>query len=157
MKKHKFNWVDGLVIVVIVLLIAGTCVKFLVLDRDTGAEKGVTFTYDLRIAGLRDVTVNALQVGDTVYDNTGKGAVGVITDIAVSDAVTNINYPDGTVRQGTIEDRYDVVLTLSVSGTVSGDSYEVGTYDIQVNSSDTYFTKYSIWMATVTAIHGPDA
>ncbi len=151
MKKHKPTWVDGLVIALILLLIAGTCLRFLVLDSSVTGED-VTFSYVLQISGIRQVTVDSLQVGDTVYDDSGKGAVGVISDISVTQATTTYTNDDGTISEAEIEDRYTVYLTVTASGTVTNGSYEIGTYDIQVNSSNTYFTKYSIWSATVWSI-----
>ncbi len=151
MKKHKPTWVDGLVIALILLLIAGTCLRFLVLDSSVTGED-VTFSYVLQISGIRQVTVDSLQVGDTVYDDSGKGAVGVISDISVTQATTTYTNDDGTISEAEIEDRYTVYLTVKASGTVTDGSYEIGTYDIQVNSSNTYFTKYSIWSATVWSI-----
>jgi len=151
MKKHKFTWIDGLVLAVVVLLIAGTCVKFLV--RGTGkTSTEETFTYELLISGIRQVSADALQVGDAVYDNEGKGLVGTITDISISPAETNITLTDGSIQRGTIEERYDVVLTISAEGSFADGHYQTGTYDIQVNQVDTYFTKYSIWSATVLSV-----
>lgn len=152
MKKHKFNWVDGLILAVVLLLIAGTAVKFLVRDTTSVKKEQVDFQYQLLIHGVRDVTVDSLQVGDTVFDNEGKGAVGVISDIAVSEAPTIISRADGTMVQGVMEDRYDVVLTLDAQGEPANRTYKIGTYEIKVNQSSTYFTKYSIWSAKIIAI-----
>ncbi len=152
MKKHKFNWVDGLVIVVVLLLIAGTAVKFLVKDTTNINKAQEQFQYQLLIHGVRDITVDALQVGDTVYDNEGKGAVGVISNIEVSDAPYVVSRPDGTMVQGTMEDRYDVVLTLDAQGEPTDQTYKIGTYNIKVNQVSTYFTKYSVWSGKIVSI-----
>lgn len=152
MKKHKFNWVDGLILAVVLLLIAGTAVKFLFMDTTSIKKDQVDFQYQVLIHGVRSVTVDALQVGDTVYDNEGKGAVGVISDIQVADAPANISLPDGTITQGTLEDRYDVTLTLDAQGEPVGKTYKIGTYNIKVNQNSTYFTKYSIWSAKIVSI-----
>lgn len=152
MKKHKFHWVDGLILAVVLLLIVGTAVKFLVMDTTSLKKDQVSFQYQVLIRGVRQVTVDALQEGDTVYDNEGKGAVGVISAIAVEDATTNIGLPDGTIVEGATEDRYDVTLTLDAAGEPEGKTYKIGTYNIKVNQTSTYFTKYSIWSATIVSI-----
>ena len=152
MKKHKFNWVDGLILAVVVLLIAGTAVKFLVKDNTSVKKEQADFQYQILIHGVRDITVNALQVGDTVYDNEGKGAVGVINNIEVTDAPCIISRSDGTLVEGTMEDRYDVVLTLDAQGEPTDQSYKIGTYKIKVNQYSTYFTKYSIWSGRIMSI-----
>ena len=45
MKKHRFSWIDGLIIAVVLVLIAGTCVKFLVKDKTSATRQTVSFTY----------------------------------------------------------------------------------------------------------------
>lgn len=157
MKKHKFHWIDGLVLAVVVLLIAGTCLKFLVLDTTSVKKETVDFSYQIRIANLRQYTVEALQVGDTLYDNEGKGQVGVIEEIAVEDAVSSVSYPDGTFTQVPVEGRFDVTLTLRAQGVPEDGTYKVGTYTIKVNQENLYFTKYSIWNGSVVGITGAES
>lgn len=152
MKKHKFTWIDALVIVVVVVLVAGTFLKFFVKDTTSVTLETVPFTYQIKIDSVRQCTVDTLQVGDTVYNNDGKGAVGTISAIEILPSTTLFNAPDGTIQRVEKEDRYSVILTLSADGVPTGSTYKVGTYTIQVNESNLYFTKYSIWNATTYAI-----
>lgn len=152
MKKHKFTWIDGLVILVVLVLLAGTCIKFLFNDKTAVTAEESTFQYQLEINGIRQISVDCLQVGDILYDNEGKAEVGTIIAIDVAPAETVIIQDDGTLVQGTSENRYDVVLTLEAQGTKEAGYYQVGTYDIKVNQYSTYFTKYSIWSATVISL-----
>lgn len=157
MKKHKFTWIDGLVIAVAVLLIAGTCVKFLLVDKTDVTRQTVPITYQIQIQGVRQFTVDALQVGDTVYEKEGKGAVGVIENVTVEPGHSAAPYPDGTARDVTMEDRYDVTVTISADAVLDGSVYRVGVYGIRVGHEGEYFTKYSIWHGTVSAIFGADS
>lgn len=157
MKKHKFTWLDGLVIAVAVLLIAGTCVKFLLVDKTDVTRQTVPITYQIRIEGVRQFTIDALQAGDTVYEKEGKGAVGVIENITVEPGHSAAPYPDGTARNVETEDRYNVTLTLSADAVLEGSVYRVGVYGICVGHETEYFTKYSVWHGTVSAILGADS
>lgn len=157
MKKHKFTWIDGLVIAVVVLLIAGTCVKFLVADKTVVTRETIPITYQIKIQGVRQFTIDALQVGDTVYEKEGKGAVGVIENITVEPGQSTAPYPDGTARSVETEERYDVTVTLSADAVLDGSVYRVGVYGICVGRETEYFTKYSIWHGTVSAILGADS
>ena len=152
MKQHKFNWVDGVVIAVILLLIAGTVLKFVVLDPNARQKQTVDFTYQVEINGVRQYTVDALQVGDTLFDDAGKAAVGVIESIETEQAQTVGYMPDGTAVLAPVEDRLDVTLTLRAQGVPEKDFYKVGTYEIKVNQTSLYFTKYSIWSGRVVSI-----
>ena len=154
MKQHKFTWIDGLVLAVIVLLAAGTVVKFLILDPTSRQRETVPFSYELKVAGIRQYTLDALQTGDVLYDDEGKGAVGVISEIRAEPSMLQASYPDGTVRRVPQEDRYDVYLTIDAEGVRDGDVYKVGTYTIYVNQNTLYFTKYSTWFGQVTRIFG---
>lgn len=152
MKKHKLNWIDGLVIAVLLLLVAGTCVKFLVMDKTAVTREEVPFTFDVQIKSVRQYTIDALSEGDTLYETEGKGSVGVIQSISYEPAISTASYPDGTTREVPMEDRYDVTLTVSAQGTRHGDSYQVGTYDIGVGRETSYFTKYSTWGGTIISL-----
>lgn len=157
MKKRKYNWVDGLIVVVVLLLIVGTCVKFMGRDVRSTKTPATAFSYELSVRGVRQITVDALQEGDIIYDNAGKGTVGVISAMEAVPAVENAGYPDGTIREMQLEDRFDVTLTIEAEGTVADGAYRIGTYDIKVNHSDIYFTKYAIFTARVVKIPGAAA
>jgi hypothetical protein len=152
MKKHKFNWIDGLVLAVVVLLIAGTCFKFLGNNYTSKRQEQVDFTFDLRIDGVRQFTVDAIQPGDTIYDSSAKVALGTITAVSASPAETTVSYPDGTLRKATLEDRYDVIVTVESQGVRNDGVLQVSTCDIQINRTATYYTKYSIWSAQLVAL-----
>jgi len=153
MKKHQFTWIDGLVIAVVLLLIAGTCFRFLSPDTvGAVADDSTEFQYQLKISNVRSYTVDALQVGDELYNSAGKGNVGVISDISVSDAVTTYAEDDGTVLETKNLNHYDVVLTISAKGRIENGLHKIGTYTLLINQSASYFTKYSAWGASIISI-----
>ena len=153
MKKHQFTWIDGLVIAVVILLIAGTCFRFLSPDTASAvANDSTEFQYQLKISNIRSFTVDAIQIGDTVYNTAGKGSVGVITDIAVTDAVTTYSEDDGTIIQTTNLDHYDLVLTITANGRIENGLHKIGTYTLLINQNASFFTKYSAWSASIISI-----
>lgn len=152
MNKHKFTWIDGLIIAVIVVLIAGSFVRFFVKDTTSAAQQTVPFTYQLKLSNVRGYTADSLQVGDTVYDNEGKGAVGVISDIHVEPAAITYTSLNGEILQTQAEDYYDITLTLSADGVAVDNTYKVGTYTLRINQKSIYFTKYSEWIAHIISI-----
>lgn len=152
MKKRKFTWIDGLVIAVVLLLITGTCIKFFVKDTTSVTQETVEFSYKIKIYEIRQFTVDALRIGDLVYGSEGKGEVGVISDIAVEPAETTYTDSKGQVHETIIEGKYNVTLTLNAQGTQTDSIYKVGTYEIKMNKSSSYFTKYSAWSASIIEI-----
>lgn len=153
MKKHKFTWFDGLIALIVVALIAGTCVKFLLLDKTTVSKPTEEVHYTVTIRCVRQYTVDALQVGDTLFESEGKGAIGVISDIEVAQNEYAVACYDGTVKTGGQENRYDVILHITADGTVANGHYEIGTYDIYNNLQTAFFTKYSTWSGYVSSLN----
>ena len=86
-KKGRFNIIDGIVILVIVVIIAGAVYKFHGLDKTSKNVNMQTVTYQMKIEALRDYVFNNIKVGDTVYDYTSNNAIGTITNIEWDDAV----------------------------------------------------------------------
>lgn len=152
MKNRKFTWIDGLVIAVLVLLIAGTCVKFFSNDPHATQQQTRQLTYTMSATAIRGEAVQALQPGDNVYESAGKGYVGTIVDVKATPAVSHLEMADGTLQKMTDEVRYDVVLTISAEGIDAGDHYQIGTYAIRVNRPSVCFTKYTAWDARILSL-----
>lgn len=152
MKERKFKWFHGLVLAVILLLIAGTAVKFLVLDPSSRNKAHLDISYEIKITGVRQYTVDAIEAGDTLYDNSGKGEVGQIAEIRTEQATSLCVFPDGTTDWVPMEDRFDVYLTVRAQAVEDEGEYRVGAYTMRVNQFSTYFTKYSIWSGRIMEI-----
>ncbi len=85
-KKGKFNIIDGIVILVIIVLICGAVYKFRGLDKTKKNTAMTPITYEMTIESLRDYDFENLQVGDTVFDYTSGNAIGTIENIEWKDA-----------------------------------------------------------------------
>ena len=152
MKKHRFTWFDGLILGLILLLLAGTAVKFLVLDPSARQQTAVPFSMELKISGLRQYSVDAIQEGDALYEDAGKAMVGVITGIRAEPAEAEASFPDGTIETVPVEDRFDIYLTVSATGVKKDGIYQIGTYRLRQNDSILFYTKYSIWTGQIRDI-----
>ena len=156
MKKHKFNWVDGLVILLVVLLIAGAVYKFRGNNVTSSAVPMQPVTYTVSISGVRDGMVDAIRVGDAVYDGDSGNAVGTISAVEVNDNRVLIKQDDGTVVWGSREGRYDIVLTIDARAVVNGDTCLVNRiYQLNVGSNRSLYSKYASWTGRITGIEIP--
>lgn len=151
-RKHRLNWFDWLVLLVVVLLIIGTYLKFFVKEETALANRPVEFTYQLEIHGVRQYTVDALAVGDQVYDSAGNTYLGTIQRITTGPMEAELTLSDGTTVPGTVEGHYDVTLELTASGEPVEFGYRVDDYNILVDRWDVFYTKYALWSATVISI-----
>lgn len=151
----KISVIDILVIVIVLIAGAALYVKYGVLETTNVAADTVPVTYTVTIAGVRDFTVDSIQPGDLLYDKNGGGGypVGTITDVAFSNAKKASELADGTLVMGNVEGRYDVVLTVAADGKVSQGRYLVNkTYELNVNSRRTFYTKYSTFEGVISGI-----
>ena len=153
MKKHKFNWVDGLVALLVVLLIAGAVYKFRGNNVTSSVVPTQPVSYTVKITDVRSGMVDAIRERDTVYDGDSGNAVGTIALVEVEDSRALITHDDGTVVWGMEEDRYDLLLTIDAQATVSGDTCLVNRiYQLNVGSNRSLYTKYAAWTGRITSI-----
>jgi hypothetical protein len=151
----KVSIIDFLVVLIAIVLGVALYVKYNVLEVTSVAGKTDTFSYTITIYGAREYAVDGLQIGDALYDKNGSGGntVGSITDKKVTDATKASELLDGTVVMGKYEGRYDITLTITANGAVSGGRYLVNkTYEVNTNSIRNFYTKYCAFEATISEI-----
>ena len=152
MKKSKFrlNWVDLLIVVLVIGLVAGTYMKFRVSDKTSVAEPQTPITYQVLLANVRQGTVDAIQVGDTLYDDDSGRDIGVIQSVDVSPATSLVQDTEGALHWADTDNRFDLILMVEGKGTVSGNSYVINRiYSLNVGSFRQFYTKYSTWQGRI--------
>ena len=153
-RKGKFNIIDGIVILVIIVLICGAVYKFRGLDKTKKNTAMTPITHEFTIESLRNYAFENLQVGDTVYDYTSGNAIGTISNIEWKDAVEPFYTIDGQTVEAPVENRYDAVVTVEAQASESDGVYFVDrTYEICVNSQRKIYTKYVDCTAVITGIN----
>ena len=68
-KNFRLNWVDLLILVLMVGLVAGTYMKFRVSKTTNVVEPQTPITYQVQITNIRKTTVDALREGDALFDD----------------------------------------------------------------------------------------
>ncbi|MCI8538344.1 MAG: DUF4330 domain-containing protein [Oscillospiraceae bacterium] len=150
-QKFRLNWIDLLIVLLVAGLVAGTYLKFRGGNSTTASrEPQTTITYQVRLTEVRQLTVDAIRVGDTLYDDETDRSVGVIKEIQVEPAKTLLSDPEGELHWADTEDRYDIYITVEAEGTVKDNTYTVNRiYDLSINSFRLFYTKYSIWQGRI--------
>jgi hypothetical protein len=155
MKKSKFrlNRIDILIVILMVGLIAGTIVKFQISTLTSLRENQTPITYQVRVTGVRDLTVNAIREGDTLYEADTDRELGVIQSIEVSDNLSLIQDPEAQLHWVETDDRYNMILTVEGTGTVENNTYTINRlFSLTIGSAHQFYTKYSTWTGTIWAI-----
>lgn len=153
-KQYHFNWFDALVCLLLAVLVAGAFFKFAVSDKTASAGAADTITYTVQVPAGKESTIDGVRAGDTLYDSDSGNVIGTVTDVAVTPAETIIAYPDGTAEWGTIEDRYDLYLTVEGTGVITASrQYMINkTYQINVGAQKNMNTQFRSFYGRIMSV-----
>lgn len=147
------NVLDFIVIVMVVLLILGIFLKLFVIGTTKVNTDEENIQITIIIKNVRQYTVDALEVGDIMYESDLGGELGEITDILVEDASASVELADGSVVEAGAEGYYDITITITTTCEIDEGKYILNdNYEINVNSYRALYTKYSTFSATVLSI-----
>lgn len=124
-KKGKFNGIDLIVIIVIVLAVVFIGIKLLHIgDDETPLQKvQITFFEEECLSFVPEHT----KPGDPLLDGGENQYLGVVTDVTVDNAQTyNYNEISGEMTAGPKENYCSVYITGEVEGTMTGNGVVVG-------------------------------
>ena len=145
MKKIKFNLIDVLVVCMVIFMIFAIRQRFKNyhrVDDDTATQNQMT--YEMRFSSVRNFTLDAFEVGDSVYDSLTGVEIGKIIDKKVENATTHVNLNDGSVVKTDLEGRYDLILQLETSGIINDSGYYASnTVELKVGSEKKVETFYA--------------
>ena len=132
----------GIVLVAFVLA-AAVYSRFFSAEVTSVEVESVSFTYQLKVGTVRSYTVDALKVGDILYEPENGVCLGEIKNITVTDAVSEAVGIDGAYTLVPVEDRCDMVLDIEASGLISNGRYYAGrTFELGANAGVDFYTKY---------------
>ncbi len=156
MAKRRPNVIDILIFVVVVVLIGLVVLKFGVVNKKESngiTEEASKVTYTAFIDDVRMATVDALHVGDNVYDKKTRTCIGTITDVQYAPKMKNVIDNTGNMILVEYPDYYGVTLTLEGNIIEKEDGYFAdGVVEIKANAEMEIFTKYAMPRMKVTSI-----
>ena len=119
----KFNVIDLLIVLVVLLAVVATVYKFgFSAHKDSTVLSG-KIEYVLKAENIRMFTVNALVVGDTVYDEESGKAIGVITDVDYTPYEQYVTTINGTISKSKVPEKYDAFVKVECDARISDDGY----------------------------------
>lgn len=152
----KISLIDIIVVIIVIVLGFAVYSRFFTKEQTaTAISSNDTFIYELRVNGVRDLTVNSLSVGDAVYEAVSDTYLGVISNIEVMDCYQETATLYGRYVMAPVENRYDLIITVDSEGLISsGRYYASRNYEISLNMTVTFYTKYCQTSAFVWSIEG---
>lgn len=151
----KISVIDLLVAAVVLVMAVALFVKNNHKEITSTSVSNTPITYQVTVYGARNYIADAVQEGDLLYEqNTNSGGpLGTITGIEILPSGKTAEFTDGTIDVVPVEDGVNLVLTIEGSGLISEGRYLLNrVYDLGVNSTRSYCTKYVQFVGTVTAI-----
>lgn len=137
-QRHRFNWLDALILLALVFLAALAVIKFIPGGTDVSLtnEKKVTIEYTVQIDKLDTDLSLALKSGDAVVDIDSKVNVGMLASIPLSSAYQESIYNEqsGGMEIVNSEKYMTVYLTVVADAVETEYGYYVNNTRIAVES-----------------------
>ena len=126
----KFNLIDFLLIVVVLLIIGALVYVFLPTStiRNITADKTVDIDYTIEILGVDEQFIENIKENDTVLDSVSKNSLGTVTAVDYSTQYTELKYDEendiGVLSP--VKGKYNVTVTIAATADFeAGEGYDV--------------------------------
>ena len=145
--------VDILVVAAVLALAAAVYMRFFTNETTATTTVDDQFTYEIRLSNVRMLTIDALREGDAIYEKDNGTLIGTVESVTYEQGYKTITMADGSMVLAPVEERYDVIITVSASGLVSdGRYYASRVYELNANSDISFYTKYLGTTGTVWSV-----
>jgi len=147
------NVVDALIVLIVVVIAAGTVYKFKFMDKTSKGAAMQPVTYTVKVEKIRNYVFGNVKEGDILYDKTSGNDIGKITKVTSEPATDYIPMPDGTFKKVNVENRINVYFTVEAQAVVSDSGRFVNkTYELLAGSQKKFMTKYFECDGTIYSI-----
>lgn len=127
------NYFDLLMIILIGVIASGLLyVKNNNITEVIGQNQQKEIIVDFFVSGVRDVTVNNIDVGDVVKNNETHKEIGTVIEKEVTAKEETIVLKSGEVKEVLIPDRYDMLLRVKGFGEVNNDGVMMANKDCKI-------------------------
>ena len=152
----KISVIDLLVVAVVIVMAFALYVKTNHNEITSTTTPDTPITYQMLVRGVRTYVADAVAVDDEIYDpdrSSGGSSLGTIIAVERQDGTKLAEFSDGTIDLVPVEDGVDLLLTIRGSGLVTQGRYTLNrVYDLGVNSSRTFCTRYAQFTGTIVDI-----
>lgn len=151
----KVSVIDIFAVLFAVAMVFAFYLRFFASETTSIRENDTdTFTYTVKIDGVRQWTVDGFHEGEKLWDSDNDTLLGTILSIETTPAEGEVVLVDGTTVVATKDNRYDVYLTVEAEGLISnsGRYFASRTYEVGVNSPVYFYTKYCSVSGTVWSL-----
>ncbi len=124
--KGKFNWIDGLIVLVILAVLAVGILFLTGRNQTTGAAETKTVEMMVELKGVTESFTKIPQVGDVVMVGVKEKMTTTVTKVDPTPAKTvGYDVVNGWAGEVELPGRYDLLITLEGEGTETHETVEV--------------------------------
>ena len=154
MKKIKINILDISVVIIIILLVFATVIKFRNYNVDTNENSSLeNIQYEVRIGNIREYTANAFEIGDKLYDSQTNVVIGKIIDKKIEPHYAYEKLSTGKLVKVEMPEKYNLKLVVETEGSVTEEGYYANrSVELKVGSDKQIETLYVKTTARITDI-----
>jgi len=120
-KRTKFNIIDFIIIVAVVLVIVGVVLRYRLADKMEGESVGVEAEISFIVPKIKEEAVSAFKIGDEFYIDGVK--IGVLQSFTKDFAETYVENENAELVLTYCEDRYDVRGVILSNGVLTEGGY----------------------------------
>lgn len=145
MKKFKINIVDIAVIVILIVVAITIKMRFQKFNRtDDIASQMKAIQYTIKFSNIRQYTVDAFEVGDSVFDKQTGVEIGKIIGKRQEENKADVGIIDGTLVKSVVPGKSDLYLTIEADAIVNDSGYFANkTIEMKVGSDKIIETLYA--------------
>ncbi len=130
-KRRRFNLIDFLLVVLILILVAALVYVFLPTSvlKGFGANTATTIQYSIEILGVDEEFLDDIKENDIVIDSVTKNTIGTVTAVDFGLPYTELKYDqeNSVGVLSPIAGKYNVIVTISANAEFNaGEGYSVG-------------------------------
>jgi len=131
--KIKFNFVDIIIITLILALVTAGVYKLFFVNRGL-AKQNSMIEYKVLVENVRTPTVESIKDGQTVRDVQTNIVMGTITGKEISPYKQAVPTLDGRVVQADVPEKYNVIITVSSPAIVTDNNIMIGNKEIKIGA-----------------------
>ena len=135
-KKFRFNFIDFLIIVLILAIIAAVVYIFVPLSWLNQNKGTVDLQYYVEFQGVDEAFIENIEENDVLIDSVSKNVIGkvVAVDYNTQHSVLKYDEANGEGVLSVIPEKYNLIVTISTANAVykDGEGYSVNSCRIAV-------------------------
>lgn len=158
-KKFRFNAVDAFIILVVIAALAVFAYVFVGgKDSDVvGGNEKVRLQYVIQTVDIKERYVDAIAVGDELYEADTDSFLGTVTDVSAAPAYfTGTNAKTGAQVISEVEGRKSLYITLDSEAEVKDGTNYVDVIPILVGGTCRFITPKLIAGANIVSVEVVD-